>query len=79
MLSRRVRTHPIKIMLRGTRTDRKADKKGKEGIGGRYAVFDIEYDLESGEGTRSKISMHHSAFQTRAQLITDSIHLLGPR
>lgn len=32
------------------------DKKGKEGIGGRYAVFDVEYELESGEGTRSKIT-----------------------
>jgi cofilin len=32
------------------------DKKGKEGIGGRYAVFDIEYDLESGEGKRNKIT-----------------------
>jgi cofilin len=32
------------------------DKKGKEGIGGRYAVFDIQYDLESGEGTRNKIT-----------------------
>ena len=32
------------------------DRKGKEGIGGRYAVFDVSYDLESGEGTRSKIT-----------------------
>jgi cofilin len=32
------------------------DRKGKEGIGGRYAVFDVEYELESGEGTRSKIT-----------------------
>jgi cofilin len=32
------------------------DKKGKEGIGGRYAVFDIEYDLDSGEGKRNKIT-----------------------
>jgi cofilin len=32
------------------------DKRGKEGIGGRYAVFDVEYDLESGEGTRNKIT-----------------------
>jgi len=28
------------------------DKKGKEGIGGRYAVFDVQ----SGEGTRNKIT-----------------------
>jgi len=32
------------------------NKKGEEGIGGRYAVFDVEYDLESGEGKRSKIT-----------------------
>lgn len=32
------------------------DRKGKEGIGGRYAVFDVEYELESGEGIRSKIT-----------------------
>jgi cofilin len=32
------------------------DRRGKEGMGGRYAVFDVEYDLESGEGKRSKIT-----------------------
>jgi hypothetical protein len=32
------------------------DKKGKEGMGGRYAVYDVQYDLESGEGTRNKIT-----------------------
>jgi hypothetical protein len=32
------------------------DRKGKEGIGGRYAVFDIEYELDSGEGKRNKIT-----------------------
>ncbi|KAF2012814.1 cofilin [Aaosphaeria arxii CBS 175.79] len=32
------------------------DRKGKEGIGGRYAVYDVEYDLDSGEGKRSKIT-----------------------
>ncbi|KAF2841657.1 cofilin [Patellaria atrata CBS 101060] len=32
------------------------DRRGKEGIGGRYAVYDVEYELESGEGTRSKIT-----------------------
>jgi cofilin len=32
------------------------DRRGKEGIGGRYAVFDVEYDLDSGEGTRNKIT-----------------------
>lgn len=32
------------------------DRRGNEGIGGRYAVFDVEYELESGEGSRSKIT-----------------------
>ncbi|KAJ4302612.1 hypothetical protein N0V90_001501 [Kalmusia sp. IMI 367209] len=32
------------------------DRRGKEGIGGRYAVYDVSYELESGEGTRSKIT-----------------------
>jgi len=32
------------------------DRRGKEGIGGRYAVFDVNYELESGEGQRSKIT-----------------------
>ena len=31
------------------------DRKGKEGQGGRYAVFDVQY--EAGEGLRNKISM----------------------
>ncbi|KAF1813128.1 actin depolymerizing protein [Eremomyces bilateralis CBS 781.70] len=31
------------------------DKKGKEGIGGRYAVYDVEYQTE-GEGIRNKIT-----------------------
>ncbi|KAI9704677.1 MAG: cofilin [Bogoriella megaspora] len=32
------------------------DKRGKEGMGGRYAVYDVEYELEGGEGSRSKIT-----------------------
>ncbi|KAF2474137.1 cofilin [Lindgomyces ingoldianus] len=32
------------------------DRRGKEGIGGRYAVYDVEYELESGDGKRSKIT-----------------------
>jgi len=32
------------------------DKKGNEVMGGRYAVFDVEYDLEGNEGKRSKIT-----------------------
>ena len=32
------------------------NKKGEEGIGGRYAVFDVEYEADGGEGKRSKIT-----------------------
>ncbi|CAD0097973.1 unnamed protein product, partial [Aureobasidium mustum] len=31
------------------------DRRGNEGIGGRYAVYDVEYDT-AGEGKRSKIT-----------------------
>ncbi|OQO03644.1 hypothetical protein B0A48_10309 [Cryoendolithus antarcticus] len=31
------------------------DKKGKEQIGARYAVFDVEFDAEGGAGLRNKI------------------------
>ncbi|KAL8981326.1 MAG: hypothetical protein Q9177_005608 [Variospora cf. flavescens] len=33
----------------------KASYKGKEGKGPRYAVYDFQYELEGGEGTRNKI------------------------
>ncbi|CZR53700.1 related to cofilin [Phialocephala subalpina] len=32
------------------------NKQGKEGKGPRYAVYDFEYDLASGEGKRNKIT-----------------------
>lgn len=32
------------------------NKKGEEGIGGRYAVYDVEYDAEGGEGKRYAMS-----------------------
>jgi len=32
------------------------NKQGKEGKGPRYAVYDFEYELASGEGTRNKIT-----------------------
>ncbi|KAI9671198.1 MAG: cofilin [Caeruleum heppii] len=32
------------------------DKRGNEGVGPRYAVYDFEYELSSGEGKRSKIT-----------------------
>ena len=33
----------------------KSTHKGKEGKGPRYAVYDFQYELEGGEGTRNKI------------------------
>ena len=32
------------------------NKRGEEGMGGRYAVFDVDYDAAGGEGKRSKIT-----------------------
>ncbi|OCK80806.1 cofilin [Lepidopterella palustris CBS 459.81] len=32
------------------------DRRGNESIGGRYAVFDVQYELEGGEGKRNKIT-----------------------
>ncbi|KAI9763008.1 MAG: cofilin [Chaenotheca gracillima] len=32
------------------------DKRGNEGVGPRYAVYDFGWELASGEGTRSKIT-----------------------
>ncbi|MCJ1284254.1 cofilin [Xylographa opegraphella] len=34
----------------------KSSHKGKEGKGPRYAVYDFDYELEAGEGKRSKIT-----------------------
>ncbi|MCJ1307189.1 cofilin [Agyrium rufum] len=34
----------------------KSGHKGKEGKGPRYAVYDFEYELQAGEGKRSKIT-----------------------
>ena len=33
----------------------KASHRGKEGKGPRYAVYDFQYELEGGEGTRYEI------------------------
>ena len=33
----------------------KSSNKGREGKGPRYAVYDFQYELEGGEGTRNKI------------------------
>ena len=32
------------------------NKKGEEGIGGRYAVYDVEYEAAGGAGQRNKIA-----------------------
>lgn len=34
----------------------KAGHKGKEGKGPRYAVYDFQYELEGGEGTRYAVT-----------------------
>ncbi|KAL8666807.1 MAG: hypothetical protein Q9168_007396 [Polycauliona sp. 1 TL-2023] len=36
-------------------TGAKSSYKGKEGAGPRYAIYDFQYELEGGEGTRNKI------------------------
>lgn len=48
-------------------------------MGGRYAVFDVQYELETGEGTRNKISMPALGRLLLARMILTprSIHLLG--
>lgn len=50
------------------------DRKGKEGIGGRYAVFDVEYELESGEGTRSKITFISWCPDDAPQYVSEYVH-----
>jgi len=32
------------------------DRRGNPGVGGRYAVYDVEYDAPNGEGKRNKIT-----------------------
>lgn len=49
------------------------DKKGKEGMGGRYAVFDVQYDLESGEGTRNKITFFTWVPDDAPQYVSSSL------
>lgn len=39
----------------------KASHKGKEGKGPRYAVYDFQYELEGGEGTRYGASIFGSS------------------
>ena len=34
------------------------DKSGKEGVGPRYAVYDLEYDAAGGEGKRYLSNSH---------------------
>jgi len=46
------------------------DRKGKECIGGRYAVYDVEY--ESGEGSRSKITFIAWSPDEAAQYVSAS-------
>jgi hypothetical protein len=46
-------------------------------MGGRYAVFDVQYELETGEGTRNKISAASLSVFGNIPLTKSSIHLLG--
>jgi cofilin len=32
------------------------NKRGEEGMGGRYAVYDVDYEAEGGAGKRTKIT-----------------------
>jgi cofilin len=32
------------------------NKRGEEGMGGRYAVYDVEYEADGGAGKRNKIT-----------------------
>ncbi|KAI9814023.1 MAG: cofilin [Pycnora praestabilis] len=44
------------VFYQKLRDAKSKDKRGKEGPGPRYAVYDFEYELEGGEGKRSKIA-----------------------
>lgn len=50
------------------------NKRGEEGIGGRYAVFDVEYDADGGEGKRSKITFISWVPDDASQYVSDWIH-----
>lgn len=62
------------------------DKRGKEGMGGRYAVYDVEYETE-GEGSRcvfiSALLVTMSLGNTGLWLMSlqeqDHLHLMGSR
>ena len=43
-------------------------------MGGRYAVYDIEYDLDSGEGSRSKITFISWTPDDAPQYVRDHLH-----
>lgn len=50
------------------------NKRGEEGMGGRYAVFDLEYDAEGGEGKRSKITFISWVPDDSPQYVSDALH-----
>lgn len=45
--------------------DAKSSYKGKEGAGPRYAVYDFQYELEGGEGTRYGYTTAPSRYRER--------------
>lgn len=57
----------------------KSAHKGKEGKGPRYAVYDFQYELEGGEGTRYAVC---KSYLTRCNSLTllqqeqDCLHLM---
>lgn len=49
------------------------DRKGNEGIGGRYAVYDVEFDAPNGEGKRSKITFISYVPDDAAQYVSATL------
>ena len=49
------------------------DRKGNEGIGGRYAVYDVEYDAPGGEGKRNKITFISYVPDDAAQYVSAAV------
>ena len=61
----------------------KAWHRGKEGKGPRYAVYDFQYELEGGEGTRYVVTIQRKDLEGSEMLIKrqeqDCLHLVEPR
>ena len=59
----------------------KASHKGKEGKGPRYAVYDFQYELEGGEGTRYGVSYSWFTCEILTDLLQkqDCFYFMVPR